>query len=332
LQAAGKFQEWIDEFLLEENQDPAYRAAISTVLSTQLNQDLYCEGQPQPFSLFNLPCFVCSALGGDWQNAIEVNAAWYLLYAAFDLIDKVEDREINDILSCGLEENVLINVATGLILSAELILARVAGEEGFNSTNLKSLFLTFNRMALKVCAGQHLDLVLKDPDLSQVWQIAEAKSGDFFALACWLGAHAAISDPDRLESMRTFGRHLGILIQIANDIEGVWDGNGKISDLASGKVTLPVAYALNVLPSVERSILKQLIPAKTRDNEVKARQLILSKGGLIYMMLEAEKHRQQAKDILNGLPVTESQRENLLMILDRIGRIDENKGIQQVEG
>lgn len=332
MQAAGKLQEWIDEFLLEENQDPAYYAAISTVLSTQLNQDLSCEGQPQPFGLSRLPSLVCSALGGDWQNAIEVNAAWYLLYAAFDLLDKVEDQEINDIRFSGLEENVLINVATGLILSAELILARVAGEEGCNSTTLKTLFLTFNRMALKVCTGQHLDLIIQDPDLAQAWKIAESKSGDFFALACWLGAQAANCDPDQLESMRTFGRHIGILVQIENDIEGLWGRNGKNSDLASGKVTLPVAYALSVLPPAERSILKQLIPAKTRDNEVKARKLILSKGGLIYMMLEAEKHRQQAKDILNGLPVTESERENLLMTLNRIGRIDENTGIQQVEG
>ncbi|HEY5574894.1 MAG TPA: class 1 isoprenoid biosynthesis enzyme [Anaerolineales bacterium] len=332
MQTAGKIQEWLDKFWLEENPDSAYNAAISTVLSGLWNLQLDCEGQPQQFSLLNLPCVVCSTFGGEWKNAVEVNAAWLLLYAAFYVLDKIEDQEVDNIPSTGLEENVLINVTTGLILNAGLILSKLAGEEKFDLATLNSLLVTFNRMALKVCAGQHVDLTIRVPDLSQVWQSVAAKSGDFFALACWIGARAATDEPDLLESMTIYGRHLGILIQIANDIEGLWGKDGSNSDLANGKVTLPVAFALSVLPPADTTILKQLILAKNKNSEASARRLILSCGGLIYLMLEAEKHRQQAKAALNGLPMNEPHREELLNILDRLARIAEDKGIKQVQG
>ena len=321
----GNIQEWLRKFWLEENQDPAYNAAISTLLSRLWNQPLDCEGQPEQLSLLTLPSFVCSALGGELENALEVNAAWLLLYAAFYVLDKVEDREIDDVLFSGLEENVLINLTTGLILNAELVLSKLAGEEKFGPATLNSLLVTFNRMALKVCAGQHLDLTSGDADLSQAWRNIEAKSGDFFALACWVGARLATSEPDQLESMAKYGRHLGILIQIANDTEGLWGRDGLDSDLARGRVTLPVAYALSVLPPAKRTTLQRLIPAKTTDSEASARQMILSSGGLIYLMLEAEKHRQQARAALGGLPIDEPQREQLLDLLDRIGQMDETR-------
>lgn len=176
-----------------------------------------------------------------------------------------------------------------------------------------------------MCAGQHLDLAIREPNLSQTWQSVAAKSGDFFALACWVGARLATSEPVQLESMAKYGRHLGILIQIANDTEGLWGRDGIDSDLARGKVTLPVAYALGVLPPAERTALQRLILAKTREGEARARQMILSSGGLIYLMLEAEKHRQQAKAALSGLPINEPQREQLLEFLDRMGYIVERK-------
>lgn len=325
MQTACNVQEWLANFWLEENQDPTYNSAISRVLSSIWNQQADGEGRPQQFGLLNLPCRVCSALGGEFEKALEVNAAWLLLYAASNLLDKIEDQELDDILSSGLEENVLLNLTTGLILNAELVLAKLADEEKFGPATLNSLLVTFNRMALKVCAGQHLDLTVREPDLSQAWQSAAAKSGDFFALACWIGARVATSEPDLLESMAIYGRNLGILIQIGNDIQGLWGKDGIRSDLANGKVTLPVAYALSVLPPGERTILLELILARTKESEARARRLILSSGGLIYLMLEAEKHRQQARVALNGLPINESQGEQLANILDHIGRIDENQ-------
>lgn len=151
----GNIQEWLDKFWLEENQDPAYNTAISTLLSRLWDQPLDYEGRSQEFSLLDLPSLVCSALGGESKRALEVNAAWLLLYAAFYLLDKVEDQEIDDILFSGLEENVLVNLTTGLILNAELVMSKLAGEEKFDPATLKSLLMTFNRMALQ-CAPDNI--------------------------------------------------------------------------------------------------------------------------------------------------------------------------------
>ncbi len=46
------------------------------------------------------------------------------------------------------------------------------------------------------------------PDLATCWQIAEAKSGAAFALACYAGARLATSRSDTLDAFLRFGRDL----------------------------------------------------------------------------------------------------------------------------
>lgn len=175
------------------------------------------------------------------------NTAWSLLYAAFYLLDKVEDQEANGELFSS-SPGIVTNVTTGFILSAGLILSKLELAQKPGIPEISSLQITFHHIALAVCAGQHLDLSQRKPDLKQVWQIVTAKSGEFFSLGCLAGALIATNEPDHLQAFATLGRHLGVLIQIANDIAGLW---GKEDNL--GLQTADVRQLLDLLDQVGKS-------------------------------------------------------------------------------
>lgn len=285
------------------------------------------EEQSGKASLLVLPAHCCAALGKDPEAALEVNAAWSLTYAAFYLLDKVEDQEASgELFSPGL--GVVTNVTTGFILSASWILYKLETAQKLGNPAISSLQIAFHHSALTVCTGQHLDLAQRDPDLRQVWHSVTAKSGEFFSLGCLAGALVATNEPDQIEGFAAFGRHLGVLIQIANDAGGLWGKREGQSDLARGKFTLPVAYAFRVLAveKVER-LSRLLLLAKGDSNaESEARSLILGCGGLVYLMLEAERHRQRARAAIESLNLRTDDARELLILLDKIGRPKDEVG------
>jgi geranylgeranyl pyrophosphate synthase len=314
-------RQWLANFWQAEKIDLAYRETLSAVLSRMWPSAAEGQEQGGKASLLTLPANCCAAFGKDPGKALEVNAAWSLIYAAFYLLDKVEDQEAAGELFSP-DPGVVTNVTTGFILSAGLILYKLETAQKLSNLAISSLQIALHRRALSVCAGQHLDLTQREPDLRQVWHSVTAKSGEFFSLGCLAGALVATNAPDQIEGFATFGRHLGVLIQIANDAGGLWGKGESQSDLARGKLTLPVAYAFSVLAAEKAERLSRLLPlAKDNvDAESEARSLILGCGGLVYLMLEAERHRQRARAALESLNLRTDDARELLILLDQIGR------------
>jgi geranylgeranyl pyrophosphate synthase len=314
-------QQWLADFWQAENIDLAYRETLSAVLARMWSSAVEAEEQDYRASLLTLPAHCCAALGRDPVAALEVNASWSLIYAAFYLLDKVEDREARGERFSS-DPGVLTNVTTGFILSASWILYKLGTAQNLDTSIISSLQIAFHRSSLAVCAGQHLDLAQQEPNLTQVWHSVAAKSGEFFSLGCLAGALVATDEPDQIEGFATFGRHLGILIQVANDAGGLWGKEKGQSDLARGKFTLPVAYAFNVLAVEKTERLSRLL-LLAKDNagaESEARSLILGCGGLVYLVLEAERHRQRARVALESLNLRTDDARELLILLDQIGR------------
>lgn len=278
--------------------DAGYRQALQAILTHLLKPAVNERGQEKRESPLLLPYLCCRSLRGESQSGLTVNAAWMLLYAAFYLLDKVEDEEPTEPFSSQLTTSTLLNATTGLILGSELLLAQLDAESV--ETNAATDICTrFNRLALDVCAGQHRDLVQHEPNLQDAWDIAAAKSGTFFALGCYVGARTATNNQGVLAAISSFGRRLGLLVQIANDIDGLWSRGGRGSDLSRGQWTLPVAYAFHVLPAEQQSTLRALMA--TTGGEAEARQLILDCGALTYLALETEKNRRLAKNALGAV-------------------------------
>jgi len=189
---------------------------------------------PPRHSWIALPGLCCQAAGGDPLEAESVAAAWVLLYTAAHLFDSVQDGDPADPWWQALGPGPAINVATGLLTSAWLVLAQL----DVPRTVAQQLIQDFQRTVLRMASGQHLDLTEPRPSLKTAWAIAEAKSGAFFALACRSGARLAGSPQPIADLYSKLGFNLGLIVQIGDELE----------DIRAGRPAppLPVAYCMEM--------------------------------------------------------------------------------------
>lgn len=245
-----------------------------------------------------LPDLCCQAAGGQSGWADDLTTAWFLFYLAADLMDKIQDQDQapwQNKMSTG----VALNAVSGLYFTASKALS-CRHEEGVSKVGHDGIVEEFYKGFLMMCSGQHRDLILDDLTLEKVWEIASAKSGMFFAMACWGGARLATDDLNRLNGYKKFGHHLGVLIQILDDLEefkpviGVKKKRSESGILKS----LPVVYAMEVYPPSVRDHLRKCLIASGDNGTAyqEAIDLIDQSGAVLYVETEIEHHRSAAMD------------------------------------
>lgn len=316
VQSLQGVQNWLFQYWIENEPDPDYRIALSSLLSAFWPKT----GKGEKPSYFPLPCLCGYALGKLSPSTIAVNAAWGLLFVASFLLDKIEDEETHHPIFHKFSPGVIANLTTGLILHSGNILAQLEPHDTSAET-LAEIQREFHRQAILVCAGQHHDLTMKEPTFDQAWQTIDAKSGSFFALGAYLGARLATSNETEVAAVREVGRRLGIINQINNDLGGLGSGDETGSDLASGRYTLPVQYAVQVLPPDKRAKLVKYLQSAPHEPtaEVEARGMIVSAGAVIYLALEATKHRLEAVSLLKTLQIPNERAEPLYNLINYTG-------------
>ena len=105
-----------------------------------------------------------------------------------------------------------------------------------------------------------------------------------------------------LDGFANYGKHLGLLIQIFDDLEDIQTLTRDDCLLMSSKISrsLPVAYALEVLPSPRREHLEGCICALSDNPElgIDVFELIEQSGAVLYVTTEIERHVQMARESL----------------------------------
>jgi len=204
-----------------------------------------------------LPALCCQAAGGKPEWADHLTAAWLLYYAAAHLMDSVQDQDDPDPWWADRGPGTALSAATGLYFSAALMLNRL---QNIDTIRLAAADISenFYRGFMVLSSGQLRDLQRTEPGLEEYWALAEAKSGVFFSLACRNGARLAMDDPVKLGGFAEFGRQLGVIIQILDDLDDVVSATDDPSDKLPGQIlrSLPYVYALEVLPATEQERLR----------------------------------------------------------------------------
>lgn len=241
-----------------------------------------------------LPSLCCQAAGGEPGATNEIASAWLLLYTAAHIFDCIEDQDQLDDNLAQWGPGVNINIATGLVISASSIVNDLHQIEHTREI-AHELGQDFFGSILTMASGQHADLVAKQLELKQWNEIAEAKSGSFFSLACRSGARLGTGDPQKIKSYSDYGFQIGMMLQILDDIEDLksaYDPDNPI--LVDGiDCSLAVAYALEVLPDGEGRQLLTWI--KSGSQEVKTVNNIITLlercGAILYLQAELDRHR-----------------------------------------
>ena len=302
----------IQDVLSEGTPGTAYCQQLLAVLDRWMKPD---PGDP---TIGILPRLACEANGGDPHLAAAVTAAWRLVRLAAKLFDDVEDGEVSG------QPAEVINVATGLLFVAQLVLGELV-VQGMDSSLVQRLGQALNRAMLRACAGQHADLVAGQIGIANVdpeaWlEIALAKSGELLAWAAWAGALVAGAGEHTLACYYEYGCHLGVLLQVADDFNGVWHPEG-VSDLAAGRLTLPVCYGLSVAKAEERDHLKALSEQAARGGNAaraQARQLLTDLGAQAYLLVVGRVQHQQAMKALRSANRVSPAGQQLFALLDQV--------------
>ena len=242
-----------------------------------------------------LPLLACEAAGGRADQAVPASAAWRALDMAGKVMDDVQDGDAlratgSDVVSR------LIQVATGYYAMSMLCLTRLPSDVYIDASG------ELQRAILKMVGGQDHGSVLVGVDgVRGTLETAGATSGRLLALAAWLGARCATSEPKVIGRLSEFGLNSGILLQLLDDLVD-FRAPGDEGDLAVGRRTLPVLYSLEVATASERARLEQLLRLAREDAgaESDARELMIALGAEAYMWAEIERYRLRAMGALEA--------------------------------
>jgi octaprenyl-diphosphate synthase len=119
----------------------------------------------------------------------------------------------------------------------------------------------------RVCAGEIVQSLRRgstDLTPADYQRIIDLKTAELFRVSCFLGARLSGAEDGYVEASDRFGRHLGIAYQIYDDLADFFGREDKIgktlgTDLASGKLTLPLFALMDRLPAFERAALSEEI-------------------------------------------------------------------------
>ncbi|CCF86038.1 polyprenyl synthetase family protein [Nitrolancea hollandica] len=252
------------------------------------------------------PAFVldtCQALGGEREQASKAATAVEFVVAAIDVIDDLIDDDWDGDL---VQRARALNASLALSWLAQRCASHVSDGQTVEQTHRITNLIAQGSLAS--CAGQDLDLVfeaISDVSEERAHEMTRLKSGSLVAMACQVGAAVAVDDAATIEAVGVFGRHIGVISQLLNDLAGIEpDVSRQSSDLRRKKKTLPVAYSLRCAREEGVADILEWYQESTlwsRRGEERIAATIHDLGALHFTWVVAETHRQEALTALRTL-------------------------------
>lgn len=163
----------------------------------------------------------------------------------------------------------------------------------------------------RLCSGELMQNFQKarwEMSEQQYNRIIEAKTAVLFESSCRLGAVASGASSEQVEALSRFGLQLGAAFQVADDLIDLLSTDqqaGKTlgTDLAQGKLTLPLIHWLSAAPACQSDRIELL---ESLNIEAILQQLHQS-GSIDYAFRRLDERIADAKDTLSGLPDSPAQ-------------------------
>lgn len=161
-----------------------------------------------------------------------------------------------------------------------------------------------------IAEGEVLQLAHRnqpDVDEKRYLDVIQFKTAKLFEAAAQLGAIMAKQPAEIEHDLARFGHHIGMAFQLVDDVldyqaaSEVW-GKNIGNDLAEGKATLPLIYALKKATPTQSKQLRQAIQEGNLADLGTVQEAIVSTGAIDYTMHVAKQEVQQAIEALAKLP------------------------------
>ena len=172
-----------------------------------------------------------------------------------------------------------------------------------------------------IAEGEVLQLMnCNNPDLaeSDYLEVIFRKTAKLFEAGAECAAILAEQDEKTRQSLVSYGRHLGLAFQLVDDAldyNATAEELGKNigDDLAEGKSTLPLIYAMKMGSAAERHMIREAIETGGTQNLTSIHLAIQATGGLRYTAERAQEEAESAIAALDRIPNT-PYREGLVKL------------------
>lgn len=163
-----------------------------------------------------------------------------------------------------------------------------------------------------ITEGEVLQLInIHNPNTSEAhyMEIIRSKTAKMFEIAAQAGAILAEAPQEQEQAMVNYARHMGAAFQLVDDVldyTGSADELGKNvgDDLAEGKPTLPLIYALDHCSDSDATMIQKAIKHGGLDQLDEIIAAVKNSGGIEYTIKAAEREANQAIKALNLIPDT----------------------------
>ena len=136
---------------------------------------------------------------------------------------------------------------------------------------------------------------VRNPDISEAiyMEVISRKTAMLFEAAAHSGAVLAGANAAQIEGLKNYGQHIGLAFQLiddALDYQGSTEALGKNvgSDLAEGKVTLPLIAAMRSSSGAQAKFIRKAISNGGVENLAKVTDIVQVTNGLKYTTNLAE--------------------------------------------
>ena len=163
-----------------------------------------------------------------------------------------------------------------------------------------------------IAEGEVLQLLnCGNPDTTegQYREVIRSKTAKLFEAACQVGPVLANAGPEAEQAMARYGMHVGTAFQLVDDLldySGSSNAIGKNigDDLAEGKPTLPLIYAIRNGTDAQAEVIRRAIKDGGRDNIDAVVATVESTGAITYTSRAAAAEADLALVALKEIPTS----------------------------
>ena len=260
--------------------------------------------------------------GGVSQTSLHSAVGLELLHTASlvhdDVVDESEERRGQASVNASYNNKVAVLVGDYLLSTALLHVA---------FTNNETIIQNLAELGRTLARGEILQLSnIKNAEISEdvYYDVIKMKTAALFESCAAIGAMSAGASQEEADKAKSFGQNLGIIFQIRDDIFDYYEskeiGKPTGNDMAEGKLTLPVIYALNNshLESMQNLARKVKAGTVNADEIAVLVEFAKENGGIEYAEQRMNDYRKLCMEYIEESVKEKAIKEALIAYVDYV--------------
>jgi geranylgeranyl diphosphate synthase type I len=272
------------------------------------------------FSRPTLTSFSCEAVGGDPELAENAALMFTLASCGFGVHDDILDKSLNKHLRMTL---LGIHGIDAALLVGDLLIVKAwtIAHEMIRSTNnarkIADVLETYGRLSVEICEAEFMETQCRrkwNMDLEKSKEILWKEMAETEACTR-IGAMLGNGRPNEVEALAEFGRRIGFISRLANEVEDCLNIKGDLTErIENESVPLPIIYAASFSPNHCNRISEIVGKNSISPHDVKELlNCCFETEAFEYIKSLAKKNREEAIHLLMSL--RESNARDVLLFL-----------------